>query len=234
MAVIIGKTYTDVTVPEGTKEFEFPDTVVGGVRPGTLNSMKGWVAIKWGVNMTEPIEPGVIPYVGAPGSKTSTCALMLDENYKHCIDKEAIPDSVYVFIHDSNRALCPTDRQFWLWRRDEPFTKKEFDGTAFTVCDVMKTRTFEFVAGNPIYLANVKRTTTAASQPIVMTVKTVKTVNAFTPPTLTPAPALATQAEVDDLKSQFYGLACKVSDLEATITKLTSLIDLSKLKTSTD
>lgn len=205
MSVIIGHTYTDVTVPEGTKEFEFPDSVVGGVKPGTLNEMMGWVAIKWGVSMTEPIEPGVIPYQGAPGAKATTCALMLDKTYKHGINREAIPDTVYLYVHDSNRQLAPFGRDLWLWRRDKPFTKDEFKGTGFKVVgDIMKTRTFKFVADGPIYVADVRRKVTQ------------------------PATPLATQADLDDLKSQFYGLATKVSELEATITKLTTLTDISQ------
>ena len=144
MSLSIGKTYTDVSIPDGTIRLEFPDTIMGTISPGSLANLGPYAVIKWGINMTDKIEAGVIP---------EGCSLMLDETYKHSID-EAIPMSVHLYIHESVGQYGPLDRKFWLWSRDATSDGWNLDGAGFMLLDPMVSDTFSFLPGSPIYIVN--------------------------------------------------------------------------------
>ena len=164
MWIEVGNTYTDVTIEDGTVDIEFPNAVTGSIRPGTIKGLSHYINIKWGLSMTDLIEPGVIPNLSS---------LMLGENYKHPIDSTPLSQHTSIYIHDSNRRLGPANKEFWLWRKDRPFTKEEFDdpdvelqtGTSSLLhpfgveCTghASTSSNFRFVSEGPIYIIPVRR-----------------------------------------------------------------------------
>ena len=204
MSFTIGKTYTDITVDKGTDSFEFPASITGTIRPGTLDGVS--CNIKWGVNMTQPIEPGTI---------TGLAGLMFDETYKHPIDDTIVPKSVPLYIHESNAHLGPVGGPFFVWRRDRGYIPGEHNVLeCLRAADIDslspggKTTNFKFIPNGPIYIASVSR----KLKPI-----TVEAVPESTPE------AKTTDADIAVLKAQ-------VAELQATVAKLTKVIDLSALK----
>lgn len=152
MSTSTDRTYTDICIPPNTIHFEFPAEAVGGIKPGSINwlsELPYTINIKWGLNMTQPIEPGTIP--------SDFVCLMLDESYKHPIDDSMIPDSVPLYIHDSNRDTGPKHRDFWLWRRNKPFTRKEFESSDLIAqLSPCESGNYSFLPGAPIYIISVK------------------------------------------------------------------------------
>ena len=105
MTVQVGNAYCDVTIDPSTKELVFPDDVSGSIRPGSLN-LPSLELIIWGTNMTDLIEPGVIP---------DGVTVILRPSYKHRLDDSQLGPNVTVWVHASNLDLAPTDRCFKCW-----------------------------------------------------------------------------------------------------------------------
>ena len=124
MNIIVGNTYTDVQIGPNQHDFLFPDDFVGCVRPGSLAALGSHAYIEWGLSMTEPIEPRVIP---------KGCELSLGENYRHTFDATVAVGLKSLFIHDSNRDLAVYDTRcaskLYFWRRGMPYARKEFVDT---------------------------------------------------------------------------------------------------------
>ena len=105
MAICVKRTYTQVTVKDQT-HLAFPDTVHGGLEPGSLDHLDKTRFIKWGVNMTDPIESGVIP---------RCChALLLPSSYRHTIGIMK-PSYVTLYIHHTNLGYAPKKYSFYVW-----------------------------------------------------------------------------------------------------------------------
>lgn len=150
MSIQAGKTYTKVTIQEGAINIEFPDAVIGAIKPGTIKGIRQRnINIKWGLSMTDLIEPGVIPPLSS---------LMLDKNYKHPIDSTPLTSLTDLYIHDSNRSLGPDSGDFWLWRTDRPFTKEEFEDSDIECTGRASTSSnFSFLSEDPIYIIYVRK-----------------------------------------------------------------------------
>lgn len=230
MSIAVGRTYTDFSIPEETRKFEFPDTMTGSVRPGSLDEFYLLSYVKWGSNMLNAIEPNTIPlHVG----------VLLDESYKHLIDDSIINPASPLYIHESNAHLGPTNRSFWVWRRDRPFKPKEFNGTpdvahpgssagrSLPSCTDLIHETpccrslcFDFVPGGPIYVANVSLKPKPA---ITVSTVTLKSKPTITVPTVTLEPDLikTVLAQFAELKVQFASLQTQVSELVDTVALMT-------------
>lgn len=120
-----GKTYVDVTIEQGTNVLVFPDTVIGGVKPGALDGLKNGSRVIWGSNMTQEIEPDVLG--------KNIYALMLGPNYKHLISHEIFSNIKVLFIHIDNIDLIPKNwkNDIWIWRSDRPLTMDDFNDQSY-------------------------------------------------------------------------------------------------------
>ena len=196
MDISVGSTYTDFTIPEGTKYIEFPDTMTGSIRPGSLNNLKSKSYIKWGVNMLDAVQPGTIPKYSA---------VMFDGSYKHPITEAIVPSGSPLYIHESNAHLGPANREFWVWRRSKAFYSAEFrDTNIFFKGFACETSCFSFVAGEPIYVA-------------VIALKH--------KPVVTPKPAVTPKPDViKTVLAQFAELSTQFAMLQAEVSKLTKAV----------
>ena len=148
MSAHIDRTYANVCIPANAIGFEYPPTATDGIRPGALDELNGrpcTIDIKWGINMTDPIEPGTIP--------DGVRCLMLSETYKHPIDDSMLRPELPLYIHDSNREYGSFNRDYWLWRTDRPFTRAEFDHTDLVaLLDPCISSIYQFLSTSPIYI----------------------------------------------------------------------------------
>ena len=104
--------YSDITINPSVYTLTFPDTAQGSIKPGSLNRIKAFTIV-WVKNMTDLIEPGVIP---------NNVLLVLPETYLHPIDLSQLGPATRVCLYSANNKLGPTDRCFKLWSKYEART----------------------------------------------------------------------------------------------------------------
>lgn len=115
MTIEVTGIYSDITVTD-QESICFPPNFAGSIRPGSMDHLVLAESIEWGVSMSEPIEPGVIP---------KCCKrLLLPAGYKHSIDDIKLEAHVDVFVNHRNIGRAPTDRVFTVWKEDSQFTPK--------------------------------------------------------------------------------------------------------------
>lgn len=106
--ITVGKTYTDITFDADAELIEFPDSVYGCIRPGSLDHLTKLRKIRWGVSMTDLIEPGTFP--------KQCIALLLPASYKHPYEASEFRSDIWVYIHESNLAYAPVSTErFNVW-----------------------------------------------------------------------------------------------------------------------
>lgn len=112
MTIKVNKIYSEITVENHYYScYPFPEGVIGGLAPGSLDHLTKVKTMRWGLNMTELIEPGVIP---------ACCEyLVLPASYRHPIDASKLKSTTNVCIHYSNVQYAPTDRIFEVWAENE-------------------------------------------------------------------------------------------------------------------
>lgn len=113
MAVSLTKVYSDIVVQDVGATLVFPPDVVGSIKPGSLDHLTKAHIIRWGVNMTGPIEPGTIP---------ECCNyLLFPETYSHAIDNIKLRPRIEIYVHRTQVQTGPSDRIFYAWGLpDEP------------------------------------------------------------------------------------------------------------------
>ena len=125
----------------------FDETVSSQIKPGDLDNLSSGSAVKWGFNMTDKIEPGVI------GNNIEY--LMLDESYKHPIDGDTIPVTTALYIHQNNSHLVPSGMsRVWLWSYS-PFTS-EIPGVEIRLDNSKISNILGFV-GLPVFVVPCKK-----------------------------------------------------------------------------
>lgn len=107
----VGPTYTDITFDTDTETIEFPDSLEGSIRPGSLDCYSKLSTIFWGKNMRDPIEPGVIP--------DRPIVLLMPIGYRHQItDNVPMCVAVAIYADDikfANPINLPTRPIFFSW-----------------------------------------------------------------------------------------------------------------------
>ena len=113
------------TLSFGQKKLKFNDGVTCNIGPGYFSDMEHGSIIKWGLNMTSKILPGVI----TPNIEF----LMLDEGYNHYIDEKTVPLTTALYIPVNNHHLVPPGRsRVWLWTNFTSFSHHEFITKSFS------------------------------------------------------------------------------------------------------
>ena len=118
--VTVGKSYPVITISPDATLVSMPAGFDQPIKPGTFGPAVTQVFT--GHAFTHELEPGVI--------HEGITHLFLGTDYEHPFNRESIPDTVEnLYIFDTNRDLAPTDRPFYLYKKDNDgaceFTKEE-------------------------------------------------------------------------------------------------------------
>ena len=125
MADTVNKIYTDITI-EDKETIRFSDEVVGGLRPKSLDYLTKAYYITWGRNMTDLIEPKVIP---------SCCIkLLLPISYAHPIADTKLKRNTRVYVHHTNVRYAPTNCSFYVWIDDSDSINDDLDDLTESCC----------------------------------------------------------------------------------------------------
>lgn len=147
-----GNSYRKVVVEPNTSYLEFPRNFHERVLPGSLNNLAPNACIKWGPQMVDPIEPGIIPNTGIH--------LVLDPKYKHPISSNEIPPNTTLYIHYLNRKLIPENWEapVYLWKTLISFTSNHFsrDDDFYTLQDFGLTNLFRHEDAD-VFIVGVKK-----------------------------------------------------------------------------
>lgn len=164
-AITVGETYTDLMFDTDAVVIEFPDSIKGGIKPGSLDHLTKLCRISWGVNMTDLIEPGTIP-------KQCT-ALLLPASYKHSYDASQFRIGLWVYMHESNLEYATaSSRKFNVWNETGITATPGFKWSRW---GPKKSSCFD------VYMCEIQRDNTVVAVPKTIVVASSKAIDAVVP-----------------------------------------------------